>query len=114
MKNRRWNYALAAWLAAGTFSYAWSIEPPVPNVPIASADASAKMKGADERLADKVVKALNADPSLKGARVTVLVTQGVVTLSGTAPNGAKADKIRKITAKNAKEVNSDSLRVAAG
>jgi hypothetical protein len=137
MNTRRWNYTLAAALAAGSLSLAWAVQAPhqtsagskgdftpadeakstmpVPNPPIASAATDAKMKSADKRLTDTVVKALNADPSLQGAKVTVQASNGELSLSGSAPDSAKADKIRGIASKHAKSGKvSDSLQVAGG
>jgi hypothetical protein len=52
---------------------------------------------ADRELRDAVASAIAADPQMQGARVNVLVSDGAVTLSGTAKNRGQVDKARAIT-----------------
>jgi hypothetical protein len=48
----------------------------------------------DTSLRDDIAAAIAADPELQGARINVLVRDGVVTLSGTAQDGAQASRAR--------------------
>lgn len=52
---------------------------------------------ADRDLRDAVASAIAADRLLQGARINVLVSNGAVTLSGTAVDQAQADHARAIT-----------------
>jgi hypothetical protein len=52
---------------------------------------------ADRELRDAVASAIAADPQLQGARINVLVSDGTVTLSGTATDQAQADRARALT-----------------
>jgi hypothetical protein len=52
---------------------------------------------ADRELRDSVASAIAADPQMQGARVNVLVKDGVVTLSGTASNREQIERARAIT-----------------
>jgi hypothetical protein len=51
----------------------------------------------DRGLRDAVAAAIAADPQLQGARINVLVSNGVVTLSGFALDPAQADRARALT-----------------
>src|SRR5215831_20970014 len=62
---------------------------PVPPVPVAKA---AKATGADARLADSVVAALNGEQSLKGSKITVMASNGTITLSGTTTSSDQSQK----------------------
>ena len=48
----------------------------------------------DTSLRDSIASAIAADPELQGARINVLVRDGVVTLSGTAKDPAQASRVR--------------------
>lgn len=52
---------------------------------------------ADRDLRDAVASAIAADRLLQGARINVLVSDGAVTLSGTAIDQAQADHARAVT-----------------
>jgi osmotically-inducible protein OsmY len=58
------------------------------------------MTAEDQALADKVADALRADPRMNGATVTVSARNGLVTLSGLAPNPGQSD----IAQRDAKDV----------
>ena len=77
---------------------------PVPPVPVAKAE---KAMGADARLADKVVAALNGDASLKGSKITVMAANGDITLSGTTMNQDQSQKAERLAIKKAKRVTND-------
>ena len=49
---------------------------------------------ADRTLRDSVAAALTSDPELQGARINVTVSNGVVTLSGSARDLAQANRAR--------------------
>ena len=81
---------------------------PVP-VAVAKAEPSAKMSAADQKIADKVIMALNSEQTLNGARITVLAANGDVTLSGKARDQAQADKamaLAQVAAGSGKVTNS--------
>lgn len=52
---------------------------------------------ADRELRDSVAAAIAADPQMKGARINVLVSDGVVTLTGSARDPAQAERARALT-----------------
>jgi hypothetical protein len=52
---------------------------------------------ADRELRDAVASAIAGDRLLQGARINVLVSDGAVTLSGTAVDQAQADHARAVT-----------------
>jgi hypothetical protein len=52
---------------------------------------------ADRELRDAVASAIAGDRLLQGARINVLVSEGAVTLSGTAVDRAQADHARALT-----------------
>ena len=77
---------------------------PVPPVPVARAE---KATGADARLADRVVAALNGDASLKGSQITVMAANGDITLSGTTVSEGQAQKAERLAIKKAKRLTND-------
>jgi hypothetical protein len=78
---------------------------PIETPTAATVGASAS----DRALRDSVAAALAADPELQGAAINVLVRDGVVTLGGTAEDGAQAERAREVTERIA-----GSSRVSAG
>ncbi len=133
MDQRHWSYALAAALAAGGIAGAQAIERPhqtsagsrgdftaadeakstmpVPPVPVAS--GARGESGADARLADKVVQALNADPSLEGSRIQVKAADGTVAVAGFVPSIGAGQKVERIASASAGAGKvTSSLRVA--
>lgn len=68
--------------------------------PIASASTT---QGADAQMLDGIVKALNADASLKDAKITVQPDEGNVLLTGRALTGAQKQRATQIAAAQAGE-----------
>jgi BON domain len=125
--NRTLPYLVAAALAAGgvSFAQANTVAPkitsagskgdftaaqegksttPVPPVPVAKAG---KATGADARLADKVVAALNGVPSLKGSKIDVMASNGSVTLSGITMSQGQSQKAERLAIAKAKSVTNN-------
>jgi hypothetical protein len=59
-------------------------------------NATVGASASDTSLRDNLASALSADPALAGARINVLVRDGVVTLSGTAQDRAQAERARAL------------------
>ena len=70
------------------------------NEPIATAT---KAQGSDAQLADSIVKALDADPSLKDSKITVQADKGKVWLTGATLTRAQKEKVGQIAMAQAGE-----------
>ena len=73
---------------------------PFVNEPIATAT---KAQGSDAQLADSIVKALDADPSLKDSKITVRAAKGKVWLTGATLTRAQRQDVGRIAAAHAGE-----------
>jgi hypothetical protein len=73
---------------------------PFVQAPIATAT---KAQGNDAQLADSIVKALDADPSLKDSKITVQADQGKVWLTGATLTRAQKEKVGQIAMAQAGE-----------
>jgi hypothetical protein len=69
---------------------------------------------ADRELRDAVASAIAADPQLQGARINVLVSDGVVTLSGTAIDQEQVDRARALAERLAGSAQVTASITAAG
>lgn len=56
------------------------------------------VSSSDQALLDQVIAALSSDPSLSGAALSVTVSNGSVSIAGTARDNAQADRARSIAA----------------
>jgi hypothetical protein len=70
-----------------------SPEMPFVQEPIATAT---KAQGTDAQLGDAIVKALDADPSLKDSKITVQPDKGTVTLTGATLTKAQKQRAGEI------------------
>jgi hypothetical protein len=69
---------------------------------------------ADRELRDALASAIAADPQLQGARINVLVSDGVVTLSGTAVDQAQVERARALAERLAGSAQVTANITAAG
>lgn len=97
------NFRIPAILAASLSLTAFgAVANTAPQAKVATAE---KATGADERLADSVTKQLNKDSALKGSKISVMASNGDITLSGSVKDKsqiAKAETDVKAMAKNGK------------
>lgn len=101
MRIDRIALASALSLALGT-AYAQSghsgasagIAPPAPPAPPVMPVDRVGSSASDRTLRDSVAAAITSDPALEGARINVTVSNGVVSLSGSARDTAQADRAR--------------------
>ena len=63
-----------------------------------SAIHTAALNPDDQALADRVADALRDDPTLNDTTVTVAANSGRISLSGSAPDTAKASRVEQIAA----------------
>jgi hypothetical protein len=72
------------------------ITPATPGVmPLdTTTNATVGSSASDRTLRDSVAAAITSDPALEGARINVTVSNGVVSLSGSARDTAQADRAR--------------------
>jgi len=68
------------------------------TAPLVGGSAGVVVSSSDQALLDSVIAALSSDASLNGAVIQVLVSNGVVSLTGTAVDGGQADRARAIAA----------------
>jgi hypothetical protein len=129
MKQPNWKHATIAALAASALTCAFAIETPRPDSHGSKGDFTPAQEGrssnpvppatvaksgmteagmpassyaaADRRLADKVIDALNSDRALQGSKITVVASNGDVTLSGTVKTQSQATKAAGIAARKA-------------
>ena len=73
---------------------------PFVQAPIATAT---KAQGSDARLADSIVKALDADPSLEHSKITVQADKGKVWLTGATLTRAQKEDVGRIAIAQAGE-----------
>jgi Flp pilus assembly secretin CpaC len=88
-------YLVAAVFATGAISIAAADTTDTHFVPEPTASAS-KTDGPDAQVAATIVNELNADPSLKDAKITVQPENGVVTLTGSARTEEQAKRASEI------------------
>jgi osmotically-inducible protein OsmY len=66
------------------------------TAPLIGGGAGVVVSSSDQAILDSVTAALSSDASLNGAVIRVLVSNGVVSLSGTAQSGDQADRAREV------------------
>jgi len=68
------------------------------SAPAIGSASTVVVSSSDQAILDAVIAALSADSSLNGAVLQVVVSKGVVSLSGTARDNAQASHARTVAA----------------
>jgi BON domain-containing protein len=89
--------------------------PVVSGAAAGNSHIAAASEAGDDATAERVMRALSADPALEGAAITVLVDHGHVSLSGTTEDDGQAEyatEVAQDAAGPAAHVSSDNLQPA--